>query len=942
MTDSKPSADNGVPENGILPNADPENAAPPEKESAKPEGSPPALPPGVSRVNLSVELPRGARIRVTVEAQPPGSPAAPLQVAPPARALQPQSLPPGERPPTATPASQLPAGQVASKPPALAPGNWDRERGGGGPAIGASLRLAWDKVKMAAAPALTAVRARWRYDLPTTLFALAVIVYLMTRLISLTDFPIYFFTDEAIHTVTAEELVQRDFRDPDQGLLPVYFKNGNYWNLSASVYLQVIPYLIFGKSAFVTRAASALITLLAALGIGLGLRNVFKIPHWWVGPLVLAIAPAWFLHSRTAFETVEFVSFYGMMLYCYLMYRFKSPFYVVPTLLLAGLAFYSYSPGQVVIAITGVGLLLSDILYHFKTFTPFRITRREDSGKFHLETDFDSNWPFYLLFSLITLILIAYPYLRFQSWFRANNPDSAALEHLKNLASYLTDPHQSVIEKLRQYLSFYFYGLSPGYWYVPNETDLPRHLMKSYGNLMMVTLPFAALGLAQALRNIRSSAYRVVLIAMLAAPAGAALVGIGITRTLVFNIPAAILTALGVSAVLEWISDPFGLEHRAGKLAALEPPKLIWWRQIIASCILGIAIIISGRLKLGADKFLVLFVGLYLALAVSQILTWLLVKLQPTRISQWLGKLRLQPTWVMAATFAVVTVMSFSMLRDALVNGPLWYSDYGLGGLQYGAEQVFQQVERYAAANPGAKIIFSPNWANGTDVVARFFLKNPGFMQMGSIEGHMNARKPLDSQTLFVMTPQELEMAASSGKFTNFSVDETLDCPNKQPCFYFVHLAYVENIDEILAAEAEGRRVPDAGQVTINGETVTVAYSKMDMGSIQTLFDEDLRTVGRSYEANPFVITLTFPTAHTFNGITVQIGSIEAKVTTKFFTTPDGPPMEYSFQGRGDVMKPEISMDFSAPVTAQMVQIEILNPNETEPAHIHVWEIMFK
>src|SRR3989337_1972766 len=44
-------------------------------------------------------------------------------------------------------------------------------------------------------------------------FGFALGVYLATRLIGLEDFPIYFFTDEAVQTLLASDYVQNGFRD---------------------------------------------------------------------------------------------------------------------------------------------------------------------------------------------------------------------------------------------------------------------------------------------------------------------------------------------------------------------------------------------------------------------------------------------------------------------------------------------------------------------------------------------------------------------------------------------------------------------------------------------------------------------------------------------------------------------------------------------------------
>ena len=160
------------------------------------------------------------------------------------------------------------------------------------------------------------------------MFGLAIAVYLLTHLVGLTRFPIYFFSDEAIQTVAAANLVRDNLRDEEGTFLPTYFKNGPYYNLSTSVYSQVLPYLIFGKSVYTTRGTSVLISLLAAISISLMLRTIFKVPYWWAGVLLISIAPAWFLHSRTAFETVLIVSFYAMFIYAYLLYRYRSPHYM--------------------------------------------------------------------------------------------------------------------------------------------------------------------------------------------------------------------------------------------------------------------------------------------------------------------------------------------------------------------------------------------------------------------------------------------------------------------------------------------------------------------------------------------------------------------------------------------------------------------------------------
>ena len=122
-------------------------------------------------------------------------------------------------------------------------------------------------------------------------FALALLVYLLTRLIRITDFPIYFFSDEAVQTLLASDFVRDSFKGYDDVFLPTYFSNYGKYSLGTTVYLQLIPYLLFGRSIWVTRASAALATLLAAISLYLILKKVFKTKSPWLGILVLAATP---------------------------------------------------------------------------------------------------------------------------------------------------------------------------------------------------------------------------------------------------------------------------------------------------------------------------------------------------------------------------------------------------------------------------------------------------------------------------------------------------------------------------------------------------------------------------------------------------------------------------------------------------------------------------
>jgi hypothetical protein len=660
-------------------------------------------------------------------------------------------------------------------------------------------------------------------------FGLSVVIYLLTRLVGLADFPIYFFADEAVQTVLAADLFRDNFFDYDKVFLPTYFRNVYQYNLSVSVYLQLLPYLFFGKSVLVTRGVSVLVSLLVPLSVGLALRDIYKVPYWWAGGLVVSLAPAWFLHSRTAFETVLATSLYATFLYLYLLYRHRSPRYLYAVLILAALTFYSYSPAQLYLGVTAILLLISDARYHWQN--------RQLAVRGGL-----------------LLLLLALPYLRFRF-----QHSLAVDEHLRQLGSFWVSDDLTTQEKLGRYLREYLYGLSPGYWFVPNEQDLSRHVMFGYGHLIRATMPFMVLGLVLTLKEIRQPGYRVLLAAFIAAPAGAALVQIGITRMLVFIVPASLLITLGISQTLVWLE------------------RIRLPRRVLAT-------------------------GLFLLLSFG----------------------------------------NASMLGDALINGPTWYENYGLHGMQYGARQVFGALKDYLEIAPRTDVVFSHTWANGTDLLARFFLADPLPLEMISIEAYLQEARPIEDETLFVLPEYEYRKAFESGKFTDFRVQQMIYYPNGQPGFYFVQMRYVDQIDEILAAERAARAELLEGTVSLADEPVQVRYSMLDMGEVESVFDGDDFSVARTLEANPFVLEVSFPEPRLLNGFDIIIGAANGELRIYLYSSQDAEPIEVVRPFAGSVENPTATVSFDEAITAQVVQIEVHDHTQGEIGHVHVWELVFR
>lgn len=659
-----------------------------------------------------------------------------------------------------------------------------------------------------------------------------VFFYLLTRLVGLTAFPIYFFSDEAMQTNLARTLAGNGFRI-DGVLLPTYFRNIEKYNLSLSVYIHLIGNALFGTSVFATRLVSVLVSVLAVVGVALTLKIVFQQRYWWAGALALSAMPVWFLHSRTAFETVMMVAFYAGFLCAYLLYRTVAPRFLIAAIVLGGATFYSYSNGQGVMLVSGVLLLLSDAAYHWRTLR----ARPRLAGA-----------------ALVTALLVAAPYLRF----RLTTPD-AVDEHLRNLRSYwLSD--MPLADKLFQFGQNYAQGLSPGFWFVPNDVDLDRHVMLGWGNIPLLFLPFVAAGLLVCLWRWRSSAHRAVLIAVLAAPFSAALVIIHNYRALAMVVPAALLFGIGLEALVTPLRRRVPHAALAGVLAA-------------------------GLLGLN---------GL--------------------------------------------------LLRTALVDGPTWFRDYSLYGMQWGAPQLFGAVATRLNADPDTLLVISPTWANNGNAFIPFFLtpEEQRRVRLDNINRYLLYRQELRPDELFVLTAEEHDHVASSGKLLMEQPEQVLPYPDGRPGFYFVRLRYADTFDAIVAAEREANTRPVDATLLLDGEQVPVRHSVADIGDAAALVDGKRESVLRGKAANPLLIDMTFPTPRSLTGLALYTWDMELVVTVTATTTSGATlSVERDFgEVRADQL---IEVPLSAePALVSGLRVEVHEKRQMDEYHIHVGELFLR
>jgi 4-amino-4-deoxy-L-arabinose transferase-like glycosyltransferase len=655
------------------------------------------------------------------------------------------------------------------------------------------------------------------------LFGAALGVYLILQFVQLPSFPIYFFCDEAVNPVLASDFIRDSFHNYDGVFFPTFFKNGGQYNLGTSVYLQLLPYALFGKAIWVTRGFFVLISAMTAIFSALILRDFFKSRYWWSAPLWLAATPIWFLHARAALENAPVVAFYAGFLYFYLRYRTNQPNRLYLSLVFGALAFYTYTPAQLIVVITGFLLLISDWRYHVK------------------------HWRTGMRGAALLLVLAA-PLVRF--WMMM--PDEYS-NRLSMYGSYWA-ADISTLEKLGNYLRIYLSGLNPRYWFFPHGFDNPLHTMKGYGHFGWLMLPPFALGLWKALRGWKAVEMRVMLAALLAAPTGTAMAALHPNRALPIVIPVIVLGLVGFEAGAAWIRQQ-------------KPVR-------------------EGVFGFGMA--------------------------------------------------ALLTFFSVFMTVDALKNGPTWYSNYGLSGMQWGARQVYSAAKGYIREYPDRTLYISPNWTFQAEVVREFFAPGERQIRVGTTDASIQSVDSKLGEKAFVLMAEEYERVKSSGRFQEPQIDEIIPYPDGRPGFYFVRLAYLDNMEEIIRAEQEERQRIHQSEVAIGDLDVIVRHTAIE-GDLNSLFDGSPDTLIKTRGINPLVVGLEFPTPVRLSGITARVGSEPVKITV--VTQGEEKEREYSVQMGAMGPYKNVPIVFSEIEKISSLRFTLQDIDEPETSYVHLWEI---
>lgn len=587
------------------------------------------------------------------------------------------------------------------------------------------------------------------------LLSVVAALYLGAILFRLTEFPIYFFTDEAFHAVEGERVLRNGVRGSDGTFFPIYLTAAAGRRTPVfSIYPQGLAAILFGRSVFVTRAVSVVVGAIGILMLSIGVRRAAGLRLWWLLPLAFAAVPAWFLHSRTAFEVAIMVGFTALALGFYLLYRHGAAWWAVPFTVSTFAAFYSYSNGQLIIPVFALLLILSDLRFHLR------------------------RWKVWLL-CLVLAIPCAWP---IQQLLFAKT--DGAVDHLRMVGVFQNGDSWRAIA--HRYFANYATAFHPRYWFTVSG-DLGRHRILEQPHLPLYLAPVIGLGIAVSICRIRESWVRAVLAVAIAAPAAASLAEIGITRVLVMVIPIAVWIMLAVD--------------------------LLW-----------------GVLR-------------------------------------WIGLPKVGAFCAFAALLTAVGRVSYQATFEAPL--PKAGADYGLYGMQWGAQKLFADVvPRYLRSEPGdSRVHISSDWANAPERFIPFFFDEPERSRVRIADPSLHPEIPRGRPLIFILTPGGMQRLLSSKFFSPPEVLERVPYPDGSDGFFVVRTQVFENAEMIQANERFERSVPERQTVKYRGEELNVRISGLGAGTAQSIFDGDANSLLRGLEANPFFLEITLPEPRVVRGV---------------------------------------------------------------------------
>ena len=308
--------------------------------------------------------------------------------------------------------------------------------------------------------------------------------------------------------------------------------------------------------------------------------------------------------------------------------------------------------------------------------------------------------------------------------------------------------------------------------------------------------------------------------------------------------------------------------------------------------------------------------------------------------ADWLALRRVRQGWVTAGILALFIGGQIALLGNALIRGPLWYSDYGISGIQWGGGQIFQEAFKYSSEHPDTQVYVSGGWTFKADALQLFFIPKDAPVNMGSPDMFPDAIANGEDLT-FVVIPAEFAKLLGSGEYQSIQVKKIVPCPDGTPCFRFVTLAFTPQMIEEMRAGELAKLQPVTTTTKWDGQTVEVTHAPLSDGTISNLFDTNPDSFIRSLAVNPLWLDFTFPQVTPLRGVQVRVGSEPVQVIVT--VNGDDPAAKQVFTregGAADGLK-EIAVDFGGTQDVRTMRVEVTNKLAGADGLVHIWQMGF-
>jgi hypothetical protein len=279
------------------------------------------------------------------------------------------------------------------------------------------------------------------------------------------------------------------------------------------------------------------------------------------------------------------------------------------------------------------------------------------------------------------------------------------------------------------------------------------------------------------------------------------------------------------------------------------------------------------------------------------------------------------------------------MLRDALVNGPLWFRDYGLYGMQWGAKELFGDLQWRMTLNPNEQFVISHIWANNPNTFADFFLdsETAGRVSWRSLDEILRERCPeVRADHVFVLTAEEYELARHQPKLVVDPHSAVIPNPTGSPAFVIGRLTYSREADTLFRAEAEKRQRLLEDSVASSLGTLIVRHQALDAGTIADAFDGDNTTLARTFDANPARLEIELPVPQPVRGLRLHLWTATYHVTLRVVTA-DGNTVEVERDARSGEPPVPIEIELPEPV-GEATRLD-LTVSKSGDRHVHFREL---